>query len=178
MINKSQITMTVNDMTNTFSVTFENIELNRQIVITFKTGKWELIQFEDSIPSAWDTPENFEYEQRHEKLEDAMMVAQTLINTQVEKSDKMQEISIELPIGLLWQDMREEDFNADATDSIYLEMLSKELMYAGFDASIKFSQVTSMKAFDAEGNAIEDLHAIRGAMDSIEPMYIDKPSAE
>lgn len=114
MISKSQITMTANDMTNTFSVTFENIELNRQIVITFKTGKWELIQFEDSIPSAWDTPSDFEYEQRHEKLEDAMMTAQTLINIQVEKSGNMQEISVELPSNSAEYEI--EIYEADETD--------------------------------------------------------------
>lgn len=80
MITRTQATITTNEMAQKFTVNFENAELNRQICITFKTGMWEIIQFEDQIPSAWDTPAGFEYEQRHAKLEDAIMTAQKLIN--------------------------------------------------------------------------------------------------
>jgi hypothetical protein len=86
-----------------------------------------------------------------------------------------QAIEIQFPIGMLWADADPDDYLADDTETWYADAVSRALYKAGYDATVRWSNVVTTTILDADGEPIVDdrYNEIRGIIDSVEVDYIE-----
>lgn len=85
----------------------------------------------------------------------------------------MTKIYVTLPIDMLWVDMSEDDFNADATETAFADTLRRKLYEAGYEVEIDWGNVAMTRIENEDGSDLgDDYHHIHGIMDSIEVDYI------
>lgn len=85
-------------------------------------------------------------------------------------------IEITFAIDMLWQEVSPDDYMADDTETAYADEVTQALHNAGYSATVRWSNVSSMKIIDTEtGFSIEgdDYNYIRAIIDSVPVNYIE-----
>lgn len=85
----------------------------------------------------------------------------------------MNNIEITFSIGALWVDVDADNYNAEITENNYEVAVHAALAVVGYDATIDWSNVTTMCICDSAGDVITDsrYNEIRQIIDGIEIDY-------